>query len=348
MDNEFEPLRGELAGIAVQLDHTGADDHVGDIERWIRTVKERMRTIITSLPYLRLPPRLIIECAKSCVFWLNVFPHADGVSSTMSPREIVTGQALDFNRHCRFEFGEYVQTHEAHDNSMAPRTVGALALRPTGNAQGSYYFFSLKSSLLLNRTYATKLPMPAEVIDRVHALARRQRSQLGLIFGDRNNALPDEDSDSDDDDDSTFHPDDDADSTIAADDIVELGPPFLQGPIPAVDHETENDEIDNDNVENETDNDEADNEIADNDNETDDVDNMGHDNEAGNEIADNDNETDDVDNMGHDNELEEHDNGLEDGHDQDEMTNKYGPRTSQYDLRPRKPRVFTPIYHKRK
>jgi hypothetical protein len=36
-----------------------------------------------------------------------------------------------------FEFGEYFQTHVAHDNSMTPRIVGALALRSTGNAQGS-------------------------------------------------------------------------------------------------------------------------------------------------------------------------------------------------------------------
>jgi hypothetical protein len=27
--------------------------------------------------------------------------------------------------------------------------------------------------------------MPAEVIDRVHALARRQRAQMRLLFGDR-------------------------------------------------------------------------------------------------------------------------------------------------------------------
>jgi hypothetical protein len=124
-----------------------------------------MRAIITTLPFQRLPPRLIVECAKSCVFWLNAFPHSDEISNTMSPREIYTGQHLDYYRHCRFEFGEYVQTHEAHDNSMAPWTVGALAFRPTKNAQGSYYFFSLKSGLLLTRTYATKLPMTKLLIE---------------------------------------------------------------------------------------------------------------------------------------------------------------------------------------
>jgi hypothetical protein len=137
---------------------------------------------------------------------------------------------------------------------MAPRTVGALALRPTGNALGRYYFFSLKSGLFLNRTYATKLQMPAEVIDRVHALARRQRAQLGLLFGDRNNNPPDEDAaeddaaseqhDDEDDAVSENHADDepDDDDDDPADDRlnppgirVRVNPSLHAGPIPGVD-----------------------------------------------------------------------------------------------------------------
>jgi hypothetical protein len=58
---------------------------------------------------------------------------------------------------------------------MAPRTIGALAMRPpTGNAQGNYYFFSLSTGRIINRAYATQLPMPDDVIERVHSLARRQ------------------------------------------------------------------------------------------------------------------------------------------------------------------------------
>jgi hypothetical protein len=75
----------------------------------------------------------------------------------------MTGQKLDYARHCKFEFGEYVQTHEQHDNSMTPRTIGALALHPTGNAQGTWYFLSLSTGRRLKRNHATKLPMPHEV-----------------------------------------------------------------------------------------------------------------------------------------------------------------------------------------
>jgi hypothetical protein len=119
-----------------------------------------------------MPHRIVIEMAKHGVYWLNAFPHLNGISDTMSPRMIITGQTVDFNRHCKFEFGQYVQTHEQHDNSMAPRTIGALAMRPTSNAQGNYYFFSLSTGRIINRAHATPLPMPDDMIERVSALAR--------------------------------------------------------------------------------------------------------------------------------------------------------------------------------
>jgi hypothetical protein len=58
---------------------------------------------------------------------LNVYPPKDGVSRHISPRELITGIQIDYNKHIRAEFGEYVQTHEQHDNSMKTRTTGAIA-----------------------------------------------------------------------------------------------------------------------------------------------------------------------------------------------------------------------------
>ena len=70
----------------------------------------------------------------------------------MSPRALVVGSTIDYATHCKIEFGAYVQTHEPHDNSMLPRTTGAIALRPTGNAQGGHYFDSLTTGKHLHRT----------------------------------------------------------------------------------------------------------------------------------------------------------------------------------------------------
>ena len=216
LDGEFEPLRGALAGLGIQMNLVANDEHVPEAERFIRTLKERTRCIYNTLPFAHLPPRIVIEMVKTANFWMNVFPYHQGISDVLSPRQIITGSTIDYNRHCNLSFGTYVQTHEAHDNSMVPRTTGAIALRPTGNAQGGFYFYSLSSGRVISRNRWTELPMPNEVIDRIHFLARRAHAAQGpLAFNNRfglpyddtqNNANDSDADDDDDDDDGTYHP----------------------------------------------------------------------------------------------------------------------------------------------
>jgi hypothetical protein len=218
-DGQFSSLRNQLADKNITLNDTGRDENVGDIERYIRTVKERTRCIYNTLPFHKIPCRVIIEMVYASVYWLNAFPHPLGISQTLSPRQIITGQTIDYNRHCKYEFGQYVQTHEDHDNSMHTRTVGALALRPTGNQQGNYYFFSLTTGRVLNRTHATPLPMPNEVIERVHTLARMQHMPNGMYFANGEGGIDNDDEDDDDDED--YEPNDDNDDEDPDDDYLD-------------------------------------------------------------------------------------------------------------------------------
>jgi hypothetical protein len=117
---------------------TGQDEHVPKIESYVRTVKERYRAVYSTLPFNRFPTIMIIEMVNAAVFWLNAFPYLRGVSNVLFQRTIISGQTISYRRHCRYFFGEYVQTHEEHGNSMSPRTVGAIALRPSDNSQGSW------------------------------------------------------------------------------------------------------------------------------------------------------------------------------------------------------------------
>ncbi len=173
-DGEFNMPRiwESLAGKGVALDSTGHDEHVGDIKCYIGTMKELMHATYNTLPFTHMPPHLVIKMAKQAIFWLHSFPRVDGVSNHMSPREIMTGQRLDYAQHCRFEYGEYVQSHEQHDSSMTPCTIGALAFWPTGNAQGTWCFMSLLTGQVLKWNHATQLPMPHEVIDTIHQMAQ--------------------------------------------------------------------------------------------------------------------------------------------------------------------------------
>ena len=164
-----------------------------------------------------MPRRLIIEMVYAANYWLNMFPRQGGVSKTLSPRALLTGKTWSYTTHCKLEFGDYVQTHEEHDNSMAARTIGAIALRPTGNTQGGYFFYSLTSGRVLNRGRWTSLPMPNEVIDRVHRMACQEHGNNGLFFEDRNHN-PLVDPDDADEDDSTYHPEEGDDDIDDGDD----------------------------------------------------------------------------------------------------------------------------------
>ena len=53
MDGEFGHLCGEMASTGVTLNETSWDEHVGDIERFICTIKEWMQAIYNTLLFLR-------------------------------------------------------------------------------------------------------------------------------------------------------------------------------------------------------------------------------------------------------------------------------------------------------
>jgi hypothetical protein len=67
-DGAFESMRGDLLGMGILLNTTSRDEHVGDIERYIRTVKERMRCSYNSVPFERVPSRMVVELASREVF----------------------------------------------------------------------------------------------------------------------------------------------------------------------------------------------------------------------------------------------------------------------------------------
>lgn len=97
--------------------------------------------------------------------------------------------SIDASKHCVIAFGSYVQTHEQHDNTMIPRKIVAIALRPTRYVQGGHYFYSLQTGRRINRNKWTKVPMPADVTPRVHKMAKNQAT-IRLVLGDRLNIEP--------------------------------------------------------------------------------------------------------------------------------------------------------------
>jgi hypothetical protein len=65
MDMEFEKLRTLMPEVV--LNTTAAREHVGEIERKIRVIKERARGAFNTMPYKKLPRVMVIELMHFCV-----------------------------------------------------------------------------------------------------------------------------------------------------------------------------------------------------------------------------------------------------------------------------------------
>ena len=87
-------------------------EHVQEIERQIKVIKERKRSICRTLSFNIIPGSIVIEMIPSVVLWLNAFPPVGGISQTYSPRTIMADCNLDYSKHCRVGFETYAETHE--------------------------------------------------------------------------------------------------------------------------------------------------------------------------------------------------------------------------------------------
>jgi hypothetical protein len=112
---------------------------------------------------------------------------------------------------------------------MLPRTTGAIALHPTGNAQGGQYFYSLTTGRRLRLNHLKVLPMSADVVTRIHRLSsapsyndaeddeeEKEDDDYNLAVDDAKIAGVNNDDDTIDDDDDDDSDDDDA--LVALDD----------------------------------------------------------------------------------------------------------------------------------
>lgn len=186
MDMEFEALKPLLPRIVINT--TAANEHVGEIERRIRIIKERARGFLATLPFKRLPKRIVIELLHFVTMWLNSFPVSSaGISQKWSPRELLRRQKFDAKLHCQAPFGSYCEVHDepTPTNSMQRCTSPAICLGPTGNLQGSYKFFCLTTGQKLTRRKFTEIPMPHSIIDTVEKFGDNENRPTGLMFANR-------------------------------------------------------------------------------------------------------------------------------------------------------------------
>lgn len=158
-----------------------AGEHVGNIERSNRTVKECTRCHIHRCPYERYPRVMVTGCVVKAVKDLNQLPSQSGISQELSPSTLITGDVCpDFKRINALNFGDYVQVHRdiTPTNTPRARTVGGIALHPSGNEQGGWIFMSLSTGKKIHGRTWDVLLIGEDIINRVHAIARDENQPM--------------------------------------------------------------------------------------------------------------------------------------------------------------------------
>ena len=69
-DQEFEPFHPW----SPMLNCAGADEHVPEVEQYIRTIKHRVQSTYQILPYKYIPRIMLILLIKNAVLRLNALP----------------------------------------------------------------------------------------------------------------------------------------------------------------------------------------------------------------------------------------------------------------------------------
>ena len=172
-DGEFNVDDIITSTLPVTLHICSADEHVPKVERAIRTVKERTRTICHNLPYDSFPKMMTICLIKNVTRWLNAFPSSVGVSEQYSPASIIDGSPNpDYNRK-RLPFGAYAMVYFGTSNTMTQRAVPAIALNES-TLDGTY-FLTLDTGKKIHSKKWEVLPINDNVIEQVNAFANKQK-----------------------------------------------------------------------------------------------------------------------------------------------------------------------------
>jgi hypothetical protein len=128
---------------------------------------------------------IVLNVVKLLIF----SPTKGGVSETLSPKTIMSGDTLDYKKHLSLKIGQYCQVHEEDNprNSQLARTKGAISLRPSGNLQGGFKLMALNTGNNIVLRSWDVIPILDVVIARVNDLGSDQPRQM--TFTDRHGRL---------------------------------------------------------------------------------------------------------------------------------------------------------------
>jgi len=161
----LKSLQGSFPGI--EIDVSGAGDHLDKIDTKTRRLKELMRSVVAGLPYKLKRDRVkdLVTYAVSC----TNLKSTSALATNVCPRVRFTGFKPDYQTEFGLSFGDYVETYNPTSKNKSndiftERTQPCIALYPAGNRNGSWVFWGLSTKSYVRRSQWKRLLVSQKVI----------------------------------------------------------------------------------------------------------------------------------------------------------------------------------------
>ena len=97
-DCEFEPQLKEITSLGINLNCASKKEYFPEIERFIRTFKELVRSTRSTMLFKRISKLMIVHLVVSAIFWINAFPPSTPgakLSDPKGPGKLILGNTVD-------------------------------------------------------------------------------------------------------------------------------------------------------------------------------------------------------------------------------------------------------------
>ncbi len=179
LESDRDPVLASLGNVKqVEFSMTGGGTHEGVAERTIRLLKDKIRAILSNLPY-DLPSSL----QRWIVFYATTMTNVINRSSSIgvSAYEAYHGKKLNYKKDLKLEFGEYALVYrpaKQKNSLLHERCSGCICLGPTLNNRGTQIFFNIQSKRVIHSDNYKLAPMPDEVIEVLDNMAIQDNKEL--------------------------------------------------------------------------------------------------------------------------------------------------------------------------
>ena len=71
VDIQFKGLKDRFEDLQTRMNVVSKKEHVPEIKRFIRVIKERARAYFTMIPFMKVPKKMVLELIHTVIFYLN-------------------------------------------------------------------------------------------------------------------------------------------------------------------------------------------------------------------------------------------------------------------------------------